>query len=311
MVQKVRFLKKTINFFMKMQNIKDTNHLLKTLKIEKNYLSNNQKLSLHKKGYIIFPPSKVLIRKMRQLNKATSKLIKKEKDRGGWEGKEKHYRKGKKFEDGANRLGNLINKDKVFSDLILLPEIIASAYEVIKGDIKVGGVDLRNPLKGKGFQRLHIDWLPRRKKIDKYIGVVCFIFLDNANKKNGPLRVVPGSHQIMGWPDDKINILKKHPKEIKIFAKAGSICVMNLNLWHGGSNNISGNPRKAILIDIRRRDQPQLLNFKKYLNKNKINSLSEKHKYLLSVRKVDKDQKMDSFGPGDAYRREMKKRKNV
>ena len=28
---------------------------------------------------------------------------------------------------------------------------------------------------------------------------------------------------------------------------------MNLNLWHGGSNNISGKPRKAILIDIRRR----------------------------------------------------------
>ena len=269
MVQKVRFLRRTINFFMKMQNIKDTDHLFKTLKIQKNYLTNNQKLSLQKKGYVIFPPSKLLKKKIRRLNKVTKSLIKKEKDKGGWEGKEKHYKKGKKFEDGANRLGNLINKDKVFSDLILLPEILASAHEVIQGDIKVGGVDLRNPLKGKGFQRLHIDWLPRKKKIDKYIGVVCFIFLDDANKKNGPLRIVPGSHKIMGWPDDKIDILKKHSKEVKIFAKAGSICVMNLNLWHGGSNNISGKPRKAILIDIRRRDQPQLLNFKKYLNKNK------------------------------------------
>ena len=63
---------------MKIQNIKDTDHLFKTLKIEKNYLSNNQKLSLHKKGYIIFPPTKVLIRKIRLLNKVTSSLIKKD-----------------------------------------------------------------------------------------------------------------------------------------------------------------------------------------------------------------------------------------
>ena len=40
---------------MKIQNIKDTNQLFKILNIEKNYLSNNQKLSLHKNGYIIYP----------------------------------------------------------------------------------------------------------------------------------------------------------------------------------------------------------------------------------------------------------------
>ena len=83
--------------------------------------------------------------------------------------------------------------------------------------------------------------------------------------------------------------------------------MMNLNLWHGGSNNISGKPRKTILIDIRRRDQPQLLNFKKYLNKTKKKQLTEKEKYLLSVRKIDNEQKNDSFGPGDAYRKKFRK----
>ena len=132
--------------------------------------------------------------------------------------------------------------------------------------------------------------------------------MDQANKYNGLLRVVPGSHKETGWPDEKINVYKIHKKEKKIFAKAGSICVMNLNLWHGGSNNISGKPRKAILIDIRRRDQPQLLNFKKYISNKNKKLLSENHKYLLSIRKIDKNQKNDSFGPGDAYRKDLKKR---
>ena len=293
-------------------SIKNTDHLFKVLKIRKNFLKINQKKFLEKNGYLLFQPSKHLRGKIKKLRIISQKLIDKEKDKGGWEGKEKHYKKGKNFEKGANRLGNLINKNRIFRDLILLPEILSSASEVIQDDIKVGGVDLRSPLKGKGFQRLHIDWLPRRKKNDRFIGVVCFIFLDDTNKKNGPLRVVPGSHKQIGWPDENVNVYKFHKKERKIFAKAGSICVMNLNLWHGGSNNLSGKPRKAILIDIRRRDQPQLLNFKKYISVKNKKLLSEKHKYLLSIRNIDKNQKNDSFGPGDAYRKDLKKRnKNV
>jgi len=294
---------------MQINHIKNTEHLFKILKINQNFLDSKQKFFLHKNGYIIFKPSKNIKKKLKKLNLISSQLIKKEKDKGGWEGKEKHYKKGKYFEIGANRLGNLINKNKIFRSLITAPEILATAYEVIKDDIKVGGVDLRNPLRGQGRQRIHIDWLPRKKKNQKYIGVVCFVFLNDANKKNGPLRVVPGSHKNIGWPDDKINILKRHKKEIKICAEAGSTCVMNLNLWHAGSNNISGKPRKTILIDIRRRDQPQLLNFKKYLNKKKKEQLSNVHKYLLSIRSIDKNQKGDSFGPGDVYRKEMRKRK--
>ena len=289
------------------KEIKDTNHLFESLNISNNFLSKKQKKTLNSKGYLIFPPSNNIKRKLKKMNSISKKLILKEKDRGGWEGKEKHYKKGKLFEKGANRLGNLINKDKIFCELLIIPEILASAYEVIKDDLKIGGVDLRNPLKGSGFQKLHIDWLPRRRKGEKYKGIVCFIFLDSAKKDNGPLRVVPGSHKITGWPDEKIDVLKNHKKEKKIYAKAGSICVMNLNLWHGGSNNISGKPRKTILIDIRRRDQPQLLNFKKYLNKTKKKQLTEKEKYLLSVRKIDNEQKNDSFGPGDAYRKKFRK----
>ena len=57
------------------------------------------------------------------MRKVAKKLIKREGLRGGWEGKEKYYKKGKHFEKGTNRLGNLINKHPVFGDLITIPEI--------------------------------------------------------------------------------------------------------------------------------------------------------------------------------------------
>ena len=52
---------------------------------------------------------------------------------------EKRYNmyKGKLFEKGTNRLGNLINKSKVFGELMLIPEILSSAYTVINSNLKL------------------------------------------------------------------------------------------------------------------------------------------------------------------------------
>ena len=48
---------------------------------------------------------------------------------------------------GTSRLGNLINKHKIFSKLIEVPEILKAAHEVIGSNIKVSGLNLRSPLK--------------------------------------------------------------------------------------------------------------------------------------------------------------------
>ena len=169
--------------------------------------------------------------------------------------------------------------------------------------IKIGAVDFRDPLIGTGNQILHIDWLPRTKHKDPFESVLVQIVLDNTNKTNGPLRVVPGTHKKLGWPDDHIkNVNLTHKKEKLVFLKKGSIVVINGNLWHGGTGNISGNKRRIILIDIRNRNLPQLLNQKKYIDKKVLNNLNEYQKYLLGVRDIDKNQKEKSFGSGQAYR---------
>ena len=153
---------------IKNSNIKNTKHLFEKLNISKNTLSSKQKKDLLNKGFIIIPPTIYMKKNIKILNLMTKKLIKKEGKKGGWEGKEKYYKKGKLFEKGTNRLGNLINKHKVFQNLITIPEILAASYEVVKSDIKIAGVNLRNPLKNNGKQRIHMDWKPRKKKSQKY-----------------------------------------------------------------------------------------------------------------------------------------------
>ena len=283
-------------------DIKDTKELFRILNISNKTLSEDQKQSLHQNGYLIIPPTEYMLKNLKELNDKADELIQREGDRGGWEGKEEFYKKGKFFQEGTNRLGNLIDKHKVFRDLIQIPELLAASYEVIKSDIKIAGANLRNPLKDSGNQRIHIDWKPREKETELFTGVVCFIFLDDSNLDNGPLRVIPGSHKKLGWPDEHINIFDTHKNEIKVPVPAGTIIVSYLNLWHGGSNNITGKSRKMIMINVKRRDQLQLLNYKKYLSEYTKSQLNSIQNYLLAVRNSDTTQKEDSVGVGHYYR---------
>ena len=124
------------------------------------------------------------------------------------------------------------------------------------------------------------------------------------------MRVVPGTHKLNGWPDDHININKKHPKEIRLEVKAGTIVIANLNLWHAGAKNINGDPRKVIMLNIKNREHDQLLNYKKYLGQNFIKNLDQNEKYLLAVREEDPDQIVESGGSANQLRREYFKNKN-
>ena len=283
--------------------INSTEEVFNILNIKSNILSNKQKKHLHENGYLILQSTKFIKKNLGKLRREIDKLIKKEGKIGGWEGKKQFYKKGKLFEPGTNRLGNLIEKNKIFAGLIAIPEILLCAKEVVKDDIKVCGLNYREPIKGGGEQKIHIDWVPRKNKKENYAGIVCMIYLDKSTKKNGSTRLVPKSHKKLGWPSKHINIFKKNKKEIRPIIKAGGIIVLNLNLWHAGSKNISDKKRRTIMLNIKRRDFPQLLNYKKFLTKKTINKLNETQKYLLAVRSSDKTQKENSIGVGKYYKK--------
>ena len=282
--------------------ITNTKTLFKKMKISKKILSRQQKKQLKIEGYTLFKSIPFMRRNVKLMQSITRRLIKEEGLKGGWEGKEKYYKKGKHFEKGTNRLGNLINKHEIFSRLILIPEILSAAHEVVGSNIKISGLNLRNPLRNSGRQRIHMDWKPRKKRNERFAGVVCFVFLDHADKTNGPLRLIPRTHKKLGWPEEYVDVMKKQKKEKIMNVKAGTIIVANLNLWHAGSENKSGKQRKMIMINIKNRKLPQLINYKKYLNSKVKKNLNDFQKYLLAVRKDDPTQKADSIGVGKYYK---------
>ena len=290
-----------------MTEIKNTEDLFKKLDIDQKTLSNEQKKFIADNGYLIIPPSKFIKENLSLLQNITSDLIIKEGDKGGWEGKEQYYKKGKYFETNADRLGNLIEKDIIFGKLILIPEILAAAYEVIQTDIKVGGLNFRNPHKGHGEQAIHIDGRPRKNLSDSFAGVVVYIYLDESKIENGATRVIPGTHKKLGWPDYHINTNVRHKDEVRTSLPAGSAVVLNLNTWHAGAKNISGEARKTIFVQIKRREEGQLLNNKKFLSKKTKEKLNEEQKYLLGIRDTDPTQTEDSVSVGATYTEEFGK----
>jgi hypothetical protein len=292
--------------------IKNTKDLFNKLKIDKNILSLQQKQKLDEDGFIIFENCEYMKKNLTLLNKESKRLIALEKDLGGWEGKKKYFKQGKKFEEGADRLGALVNKHKVFLEMIKIPEILVSAYHVVKSDLKIAAVNLRNPHQGSGEQRIHIDGNPRLSSKDNFAGVVCFCFLDDSKLENGAIRMIPKSHKLIGYPDEYININSKNKFEKRIVVKAGTIIVANLNIWHGGAKNISGESRKMIMVNVKNRNQDQLLNYKKFLSNDIIKNLSPEESYLLATRDSDPTQVSDSGGSaGDLYRKFLKINDNI
>ncbi len=290
--------------------INKTSKLINSLSNNSNFDNKNWKKLLDREGYIVIKNSKYMRENLNNLQKKSSELLMHEGDKGGWEGKEQYFKQGKKFESGAQRLGGLIKKDKSFLGLITIPEILMSAFHVIKDEIKICGLNLRNPIAGAGQQSIHIDGFPRNDKSEDYAGIVAFIYLDDTSIENGAMRLIPKTHTNLGWPDDHINIEKNHPDEIRVVVNAGTIVVANLNLWHAGAKNLNGKSRRVIMMNIKNRKYDQLLNYKKYLSTEFIENLTENEKYLLAVRKKDKDQILSSGGSANHLRREYFKNKS-
>ena len=269
-------------------------------------LTAAQKESLDRNGYLVLPPDQDYWRSkgtsLEEFRTILDDLSQKEGWRGGSEGKEDRVRPDKPLDPGSNRLGNLIEKHRAFRACITHPVVLAAARYIIGGEMKCSGVDMREPQKGKGEQHLHIDWLPRQSASDSYDNVFCGIFLDEMTKANGAIRVIPGTHTKLDWPNEYIDVFTRQQNELQVEGPPGLMVVMNANTWHGGALNINGARRRTIYVDYRARRLPQLLNQKRYLSAATVASLTPAERYLLAVRDNDPTDETVSVGPGDAYR---------
>ena len=157
------------------------------------------------------------------------------------------------FHQGAHMIYNLQNKDKDFLNLIFNNKINKICknyfkYGALKKDKDIYQFDSLHSriLIGKAkSQNLHID--SRVCGIDPPTHIHFFLYLTNVKKIDGPTQLVPKSHKINRFPNNKNKIIAK-----KIIGSQGTLIIVNSSIWHGSSKKITLDQRVILTLSYSR-----------------------------------------------------------
>lgn len=214
-------------------------------------------------------------REVRQFQHAVTQLLDREGDSAGAE-----FR----LEAGCRRLANLVNKSPCFRDLIVDERVLCWVREVLGESWKLSSLNSRTVLPGSEIrQPLHADMGAVPDASGDWVCNV-IVLLDDVDGRNGPIRIVPGSHRWNRLPQDGLDDpLAPHPDEVQVTGVAGSLIVLNAHVWHGGLPNRTRSPRTALHVFYTRRDKPQQQYQKQLLNPDVIDSLCALQRHVLAI----------------------------
>ncbi len=125
------------------------------------------------------------------------------------------------------------------------PRVLEAVRHVIDRDFGLMNWGGRDPLPGFGQQGLHADW-HARAAWEPYSAATALWLLDDFTPDNGATRLVPGSHRKGAVPKAFRDPEQRHPEEKTVVARAGSVLVFNGHLWHSGTRNRTGGPRRVL-----------------------------------------------------------------
>ena len=150
-------------------------------------------------------------------------------------------------EPGTRRLANLVGKGEIFREVFANEEVLKYIGHLLRPRFKLSSLNARsaNPYE-QGHQPLHVDQglLP-----DAGGAIVANVvwMLDDFTAENGAMRAVPRTHLSGRRPQEALaDPDAPHPAEVLVTGRAGTICIMNSHLWHGGTANRTDRPRRAI-----------------------------------------------------------------
>jgi ectoine hydroxylase-related dioxygenase (phytanoyl-CoA dioxygenase family) len=198
------------------------------------------------------------------------------REEGDQAGREVHQ------EAGADRLADLVNKGAIFETCFTNPQVLAAIAHVLE-EFKLSSLNFRAALPGQGLQALHADYggplPPARFEVCNSIWL-----LDDFTEVNGATRVVPGSHRWGTVPKQALaDPSAPHPDEVPVLGRAGTVVVFNSHLWHGGTQNRSDRPRRALHSYFTRRGNEQQLDQRRYIRPETRARLSLAAQYVLDV----------------------------
>jgi len=234
-------------------------------------LTEAERRSLEEDGCLVLPglmPPELLA----ALRSRIQQLFEEEGERSGSEFKQ---------EPGARRLANLVNKGRVFEDVIVNPRVLDAVEAVLGPRFKLSSLNARstNP-HSDADQPLHAD---SGAVADELGYSVCnsIWLLDDFTSENGATRMVPGSHRWRRLPEPEF--YAPHPAQQLVLAKAGDVVVMNAHMWHGGTANHTAAPRRAMHVYYTRWDQPQQQYQKRLLSAEVQARLSPEARRILAL----------------------------
>ena len=217
-------------------------------------MKDNPNLSqLIEKGYCIFP--KILNFSLKnRLKKATNKLLDNLTD------------KDKELSGSQGSIFAMQYQDSAFQDLICLPKALESLKSLGFTSVRYwsGYVIAREPRTESAYW--HQDWIfwGEKESRDKYPHQLFLMYyLTNTNKKNGCLRVIPGSHHKRCSAHDSksghdsgarhedpktSSAYDRHPREIDVPIKSGDLLIGDARILHSTNSNETDRRRTVMTL---------------------------------------------------------------
>ena len=237
-------------------------------------MTNQDRLTLQEQGYLILPG---LIDPdfLDELRHVTDQLVAEEGQNAGSEFK---------MEPGCIRLANLVDKGPVFQRVVSHPRVLEAMAAILGDRFKLSSLNYRstNPNSHQA-QPLHSDTGAIADELGYWVANSVWL-LDDFTSVNGATRFVAGTHKINKLPQQVLSDLQApHPDESLLLGKAGDVAIMNAHMWHGGTANHTGQPRRALHSFYTRFDKPQQQYQKQLLRPQTVNGLSLELRTILAL----------------------------
>jgi ectoine hydroxylase-related dioxygenase (phytanoyl-CoA dioxygenase family) len=130
--------------------------------------------------------------------------------------------------------------------------VLAAVSQLLGPRPVLTGALMRNPVGTSAQQGLHVDWAgPIAPGHDQQVQAMFFV--DDVRADNGPPRLVPGTHRCGSIPPKNLaDPHARHRDECCVTGPAGDVLVFSSHLWHSGTGNASGRPRRVVTLTFRR-----------------------------------------------------------
>lgn len=143
---------------------------------------------------------------------------------------------------GADWRHALVDLDPKVMAVCRLPALLAVVGALVGERFFLSQVEGREPLAHGGHQVLHRD-LSARRPGDS---AVALAYRDDYGPRNGATRIVPGSHRPA--PGEPRFDFADESRSVQLAGCAGDILVLDADLVHAASRNLSGARPRTLLI---------------------------------------------------------------